>query len=151
MALRTSDAVWEGDLKNGKGRMKLGGGAFEGAYSFSSRFEEGKGTNPEELIGAAHAGCFSMALSGSLAAAGYMSRKINTTAKVHLDKAGEGFKITQIELISEGDVPGIQESVFLDIAEKARKNCPVSQALIGVEIKLDARLVGSGVKSGARS
>ena len=151
MALRISDAVWEGDLRSGKGRMKFGGGAFEGAYSFSSRFEDGKGTNPEELIGAAHAGCFSMALSGALTAAGHTPRRISTTARVHLDKVGEGFTITQIELVTQGEVPGIQEPAFLEIAENAKKNCPVSRALTGVEIKLDARLVGSEVKSGSRS
>ena len=142
MAVRTSEAEWVGGLTDGKGTMKLGSGAFQGAYSFSSRFEEGAGTNPEELIGAAHAGCFSMALSFFLGNAGYKPRRIHTVAKVHLDKVGEGFKITRIDLNTEADIPGIDKKAFLQHAENAKKNCPVSQALAGVEIRMDANLVG---------
>jgi len=141
MAKRTASAVWEGTLREGKGKVKLGSGAFEGQYSFASRFEEGTGTNPEELIGAAHAGCFSMALAAGLTKAHLNPTRINTTANVSLEKVGEGFKITTIELNTEGDVPGIDESAFLDHAETAKKNCPVSQALAGVDIKLNAKLV----------
>ena len=140
MPVRSSSAVWEGDLRGGKGRMKVGNGAYEGPYSFVSRFESGAGTNPEELIGAAHAGCFSMAFSNILAKAGHTPKSVSTTAKVHLDKVGEGFKITTIELVTEGVVPGIDEKSFREHAETAKKNCPVSQALGGVEIKLDATL-----------
>lgn len=143
MAKRKASAVWEGTLREGKGRVKLGSGAFEGQYSFASRFEEGTGTNPEELIGAAHAGCFSMALAAGLSRAGLKPTSISTTANVSLEKVGEGFKITTIELDTEAEVPGIDQSSFLDHAESAKKNCPVSQALAGTEIKLNARLVKS--------
>ena len=107
MAARSANAVWEGDLKSGKGKVKLGSGAFEGTYSFSSRFEEGKGTNPEELIGAAHAGCFSMALSAGLGRAGFTPTRIQTEARVHLEKAEDGFKISRIQLVTEAEVPGM--------------------------------------------
>jgi osmotically inducible protein OsmC len=120
--------------------MKFGSGAFEGNYSFASRFEQGPGTNPEELIAAAHAGCFSMALSMILEKAGYTTDTIHTVAKVHIDKVGEGFKITTIELETEGKVQGIDETTFLKHAEAAKKNCPVSMALTGAQIKLQARL-----------
>lgn len=141
MATRKASAIWEGTLKEGKGTVKLGSGAFEGAYSFASRFEEGTGTNPEELVGAAHAGCFSMALSAGLTKAGYTPRRISTTANVHLGKVGEAFKITSIELNTEADIPGIEEHAFREQAETAKINCPVSQALSGTDIKLQARLV----------
>jgi osmotically inducible protein OsmC len=140
MPVRTAVAEWKGNLKKGRGAVKLGSGAFEGSYSFASRFEQGQGTNPEELIAAAHAGCFSMALSMMLENAGYTIDTIRTSAKVHIDKVGEGFKITTIELETEGKVPGIDETTFLKHAETAKKNCPVSMALAGVEIKLQARL-----------
>lgn len=140
MPVRTAVAVWKGNLKKGRGTVKLGSGAFEGSYSFASRFEKGPGTNPEELIAAAHAGCFSMALSMMLEGAGYTIDAIRTVANVHIDKAGEGFKITTIELETEGSVPGIDEATLLKHAEAAKKNCPVSMALTGVEIKLRARL-----------
>jgi osmotically inducible protein OsmC len=140
MPVRNAEAVWEGNLKNGKGKMRLGGGAFEGSYSFASRFEQGPGTNPEELIAAAHAGCFSMALSMILEKAGYTAEHIHTIAKVHIDKAGEGFKITTIELETEGKVPGLDEKTFMKHAEDAKKNCPVSMALTGAQIKLNAKL-----------
>jgi lipoyl-dependent peroxiredoxin len=141
MAIRTGQAVWEGNLINGKGTVKLGSGAYEGQYSFSSRFENGVGTNPEELIGAAHAGCFSMALSHALAEAGFTPKRVATTAKVHLQKVDAGFKITLIELNTESQVPGIDNNRFQQIAENAKVNCPVSQALAATEIKLDARLI----------
>ena len=141
MPTRSANAVWEGKLQNGQGTMKLGSGAFEGNYSFPSRFESGKGTNPEELIGAAHAGCFSMALAAALGQAGYTPERVQTEAKVHLEKVGEGFKITKIELETEASIPNIDESEFQEQAEAAKKNCPVSQALTGTEITLNAKLM----------
>lgn len=142
MAVRNASAVWEGDLRSGSGRVRLGSGAFEGAYSFVSRFEEGTGTNPEELIGAAHAGCFSMALSAALGRAGTPPNRISTEARVHLEKVGEAFSITRIELATEGEVPGIDQAGFVEAAEGAKKNCPVSRALAGVEISVEAKLAG---------
>ncbi len=121
--------------------MRFGGGAFEGAYSFSSRFEQGQGTNPEELIAAAHAGCFSMATAGGLGKAGFKPESISTKATVHLDSVSGAFSITRIDLDMEADVPGIDEAKFLEIAEASKKGCPVSRALAAVpEIKLTARL-----------
>jgi len=140
MPIRKANAVWEGNLPKGKGTISFGSGAFEGAYSFGSRFEGAVGTNPEELIAAAHAGCFSMALSHGLAMAGHIPTSVKTSAKVHLDKVGDGFKITTIELITEGVVPGINEATFLKFAEDAKVNCPVSQALAATEITLTATL-----------
>lgn len=139
MAVRTSSAVWQGGLKEGQGTMKLGSGTFEGAYSFGTRFEEDRGTNPEELIGAAHAGCFSMALAGQLGRAGYTPRRIESTARVHLEKQGEGFGIGRVELRTEADVPGIEEAEFEKIAQAAKEGCPVSRVLRAT-IELDARL-----------
>jgi osmotically inducible protein OsmC len=141
MPTRNADATWEGDLKSGKGTMRLAGGAYEGAYSFASRFESGKGTNPEELIAAAHAGCFSMALSHGLAQAGFTPKRVHTTAKVHLEKTADGFAIPRIDLVTEADVPGISEDVFRQQADTAKRNCPVSKLLKAAEITLDARLV----------
>lgn len=141
MTVRTSQAQWKGSLKEGQGTMKLGSGAYEGNYSFPSRFESGKGTNPEELIAAAHAGCFSMALSLFLGNAGYTPKRIDTTAKVHLEQGGGGFDITRIELDTEAEVPGISESQFREQAEAAKTNCPVSKALAGPRISLNAKLV----------
>lgn len=141
MAIRNAEAIWEGTLREGRGRVKLGSGAFEGAYSFQSRFEEGAGTNPEELIGAAHAGCFSMALSADLGRSGYTPKRIHTTAQVHLEQVEGKSRITKIYLDTEAEVPGIDEEIFLEHAEGAKKGCPVSQALAGVEITLNARLV----------
>ena len=141
MPVRNAEARWEGDLPNGKGTMRFGGGAFEGQYSFSSRFEEGAGTNPEELIAAAHAGCFSMALSNGLAKAGFTPTRVDTTASVHLDKTDAGFGITKIELRTEAEVPGIDEAAFKEQTDTAKTNCPVSKALASVEISLDAKLV----------
>jgi osmotically inducible protein OsmC len=140
MPARTATARWEGGLKDGKGSMRLGGGAFEGQYSFSSRFEDGVGTNPEELIGAAHAGCFSMALSAGLEKAGYTANSVETTANVHLSPADGGFRISRIELSSIADVPSIDADTFAQQAEAAKQNCPVSKALAGVDIALDAKL-----------
>lgn len=142
MATRTGSAVWEGTLREGKGTVKLGSGAYEGPYSFASRFESGTGTNPEELIGAAHAGCFSMALAAGLTKEGFSPKRIATTAKVKLDNVGGGFKIVSIELETEAEIPGIEEQAFQEQAETAKKNCPVSQALAGTEITLQAKLVG---------
>ncbi len=141
MPTRNAHAVWEGELKGGKGTMKLGSGAYEGAYSFESRFEEGTGTNPEELIGAAHAGCFSMAFSGALGKAGFSPKRVSTDAKVHLEKVGEGFSITKVVLNMEAKVPDIDEGKFNELAEGAKNNCPVSRALGGVTIELKAKLV----------
>ena len=121
--------------------MKLGTGAFEGGYTFASRFENGKGTNPEELIGAAHAGCFSMALSAGLGRAGFTPEYVKTSAKVTLEKVNDAFSITTIELKTEAKIPNIDEKAFLEQAEGAKKGCPVSKALTGVNIKLDAKLV----------
>jgi len=140
MPERISEAMWEGDLIKGKGKIRLGSGAYEGSYSFGSRFEQAPGTNPEELIGAAHAGCFSMALSMILGQAGYKVEHIHTTAKVHIDKVAEGYKITTIELETEGQVPGIDERTFREKADAAKKGCPVSMALAGVDIRLKAKL-----------
>jgi lipoyl-dependent peroxiredoxin len=141
MPTRNASAVWEGDLKSGRGSIKLGSGAWEGKYSFSTRFEGAPGTNPEELIGAAHAGCFSMALSAALGKAGFTPTRISTTADVALEKVGEGFKITKITLHTQASVPNIDEAKFKETAEGAKKNCPVSQALSATAIELDAKLV----------
>jgi osmotically inducible protein OsmC len=140
MAVRSAEAEWKGNLREGQGTVKLGSGAYEGRYSFASRFESGTGTNPEELIGAAHAGCFSMALSAGLGRAGYTPTRIHTTAKVHLEKVGEGFGITKIELETEAQIPGIDAKTFHEHAEGAKKGCPVSKALAGTEITLTAKL-----------
>jgi osmotically inducible protein OsmC len=141
MATRTGSAIWEGTLKQGKGTMKLGSGAYEGPYSFSSRFENGTGTNPEELIGAAEAGCFSMALSANLEKAGHPAKRITTTATVKLETVGGGPKITTIDLKTEAQVPGIDEAKFRETAEQTKKTCPVSVVLAGAQINLDAKLV----------
>ncbi len=140
MAVHTASAVWNGKLQDGQGTMKLGSGAFEGKYSFRSRFEDGGGTNPEELIGAAHAGCFSMALAFTLGEAGHSPQNVATSAVVNLEKVADGFAITTIELNCEADVPGIGEEEFLKFADQAKQGCPVSKALAGVEIKLNAKL-----------
>jgi len=142
MAVRSAEAEWKGSLREGAGRMKLGSGAFEGSYSFPSRFESGAGTNPEELIGAAHAGCYSMALSAGLGKAGFTPTRIHTVARVHLEKVGEGFGITRIELETEAEVPGIGAAAFQEQAEGAKKGCPVSKALAATEITLKATLKG---------
>ena len=141
MPARIADAEWRGKLKEGTGRVHLGSGTFEGPYDFKSRFGDGGGTNPEELIAAAHAGCFSMAFANILAGAGHTAESVRTTAKVHLGKVGESFAITKIELSTEGRVPGIDAAAFQTHAEAAKKGCPVSKALAAVEITLTARLL----------
>ena len=140
MPVRKASAVWNGGLRDGNGSMKFQSGAFEGKYSFGSRFEEAGGTNPEELIAAAHSGCFSMALSAALGKAGFTPKSINTDASVTLEKVGEGFGITRIDLKTVASVPDIDEAKFREIAQAAKENCPVSKALKAVEITLDARL-----------
>jgi lipoyl-dependent peroxiredoxin len=140
MPVRTAEAEWKGDLPKGSGRMKTQTGSFEGAYSAGSRFEEATGTNPEELIAAAHAGCFSMAFSNQLAKAGFPPDSVKTTAKVHIEKGEAGFSITKIELQTRAKVPGVDEKTFREKAEAARTGCPVSKALQAVPITLDARL-----------
>ncbi len=139
MPVRKAEAEWKGNLREGSGHVKFG--AFDGPYSFASRFESGKGTNPEELIGAAHAGCFSMALSAGLGRAGFTPARVHTTAAVHLEKVGEGFEITKIELDCEASVPNVSESVLQGQANAAKEGCPVSKALKGTQITLKARLV----------
>lgn len=141
MAVRNAEAEWQGDLKSGKGTMKLGSGAFEGPYSFQSRMEDGAGTNPEELIGAAHAGCFSMQLSAMLAHGGHPPKRLHTTAQVHFGPAGGGFEISKIELRTEADVPGLSAEEFQKTAEEAKKICPVSKALSATPISLEATLL----------
>ena len=138
---RKAQAQWNGDLKGGKGEMSLGSGAFKGAYSFGTRFEGAPGTNPEELIGAAHAGCFSMALSAALGKAGFTPKSVRTNATVTLDKVGEGFGITRIDLDTEASIPGIDDAKFQEIAKGAKENCPVSKALASTPIHLKAVLV----------
>ena len=141
MATRNGSAEWKGDLGSGSGRLTVGKGAWEGDYSFASRFEEGEGTNPEELLAAAHAACFSMALSHMLAEHGHEPRSVRTTAKVQLRNVGGAPTIQQIELETEGDVPSIDEAHFREHAEEAKAGCAVSRALGGVEeINLSARL-----------
>ena len=142
MPKRKADARWDGSLQEGNGTMRMATGSYEGPYSFQSRFEEGDGTNPEELIAAAHAGCFSMQLSGLLGAAGHDPESVETTATVHLDKVEEGFKIARIDLNATAHVPGIDEGEFQRHVEEAKKICPVSQALRAVEITASAELAG---------
>lgn len=141
MATRNGSAEWKGDLKGGSGELTVGDGVFNGPYSFASRFEEGEGTNPEELLAAAHAACFSMALSAALAGAGNTPDSIKATAKVHLRQVDDLPTIAQIDLDVEGAVPGLDEAGFVEFAEKAKAGCVVSRALGGVkEINLTARL-----------
>lgn len=137
---RSSTAVWEGSIMDGKGTMTIGTGAWTGPFSFKSRFEDGKGTNPEELIAAAHAGCYSMALSAALSKSGTPPTKVETTAKVNLAKIETGFAIDKIHLVTKAKVPGIDAAKFKEIAETAKKNCPVSKVLAGAAITLDASL-----------
>jgi osmotically inducible protein OsmC len=141
MPIRTASARWQGNFTEGSGTVKTGKGGYEGNYSAKSRFEEGQGTNPEELIGAAHAGCFSMAFSKALADAGFAPASVETTAKVHLDKTDAGMTVTRIALETVGDVPGIDVADFQKIAEGAKENCPISRLLSpGAQISLDATL-----------
>ncbi len=139
MATRKAQAVWQGSLKDGQGTMKFG--SFEGAFTYASRFEEGTGTNPEELIGAAHAGCFSMSLSSNLGKAGFTPQRIQTQATVYLERVEGKNRITRIHLDCEAQVPGIDNEAFQSIAEAAKSGCPVSAALSAVEITLTARLL----------
>jgi osmotically inducible protein OsmC len=137
----TSSAVWEGGLRNGHGKFSAGSGAFGGDYTFATRFESAKGTNPEELIAAAHAACLSMALSAGLEAAKTPATRISTKASCTVEKAGDGFRITKIRLEVRGQVPGLDQAGFETAAQKASEGCPVSQALKGnLEMELDARL-----------
>jgi osmotically inducible protein OsmC len=138
---RKAQASWNGTLKEGDGTMKFGSGAYEGAYTWSSRFEEAKGTNPEELIAAAHAGCFSMALSGDLVKAGFTPTRISTDATVHLTKEEAGWTISSIDLRTEAAVPGIDEAKLQEIAGGTSQKCPVSRALGSVTIRADVKLV----------
>ncbi|MFN1834660.1 OsmC family protein [Balneola sp. MJW-20] len=141
MPVKNANAVWNGDLKSGKGTMSLGSGTFEGAYTFATRFEDADGTNPEELIGAAHAGCFSMAFSNELAKAGFVPESVETHAEVTLEMIDGAPTISTISLKVNAQVPGIDDDKFQEIAEGAKKNCPVSRALASVNtIKLDATL-----------
>ena len=141
MPARAASAEWKGSLKEGKGVMKMVSGAYEGPYSFASRFESGTGTNPEELIAAAHAGCFSMALSAGLGKAGFTPTSVQTTATVHLGPLGEGMGVVKIDLDTVANVPGIDEKTFMEQAEGAKKGCPISKALAAVpQITLKARL-----------
>lgn len=145
MPTRKAEAEWKGNLAEGEGKLKVGSGAFEGPYSFKSRFEEGEAaTNPEELIGAAHAGCFTMALIAALSRAGIKPTRIHTEAKVKLEKVGEAFAITQIDLETEAEVPGVDDAAFQNYASGAKQNCPVSKALAGTEIHLNAKLLNAG-------
>ncbi|UVK37569.1 OsmC family protein [Mesorhizobium sp. AR10] len=144
MTIREASAEWQGTLKEGSGRLLLGSGVFEGAYSFPSRFENGPGTNPEELIAAAHAGCFSMALSAILGSADHVPVHIRTVAKVHLGATAAGPTITRIELETRADVPGLEPEEFQRLAEAAKTTCLVSRALAGVSnISLKAELIPS--------
>jgi osmotically inducible protein OsmC len=140
MAVRTSSAEWKGTLRDGAGTVKLASGAYEGPYTYTSRFESGAGTNPEELVGAAHAGCFSMFLASLITKEGFTPVRIATTASVHL---GAGPTITLVELKTEAEVPGLTEEKFQALAEAAKKGCPVSKALTGPEIRLQATLLRS--------
>lgn len=137
---RTAKAQWSGDLQHGEGRVSLGSGLLSAPYSFRSRMQDGAGTNPEELIGAAHAGCFTMALDAALGGAGFTPTKLETTATVHLTQIEGGFSIPRIELQVSGQVPNIDEARFREIAAEAKATCPVSKALAGVEITLQATL-----------
>lgn len=141
MVKRVADALWNGDLQNGSGQIALGSGAFKGPFSYKSRFEDGTGTNPEELIAGAHAGCFSMALSFALAQGGHPATSVKTRATVNFGPVPGGFAISRIELETQGQVPGIDAATFQKFAADAKANCPVSKALAGVEITLKAALV----------
>ncbi len=143
MATRNGSAEWTGDLRGGRGTVTVDSGLFDGQYSYSTRFEEGPGTNPEELIGAAHAACFSMALSNILSEAGHVPDSVKTVARVHLRIVDGGPAISQIDLVTEGKVPGIDDAQFSEFAGQAKEGCPVSKALAAVEeITLEAKLAG---------
>jgi lipoyl-dependent peroxiredoxin len=140
---RKAEAQWNGGLKGGKGNLKVGSGAFSGPYSFAGRFESGGGTNPEELLGAAHAGCFTMALSSALEKAGHTATNVTTTATVHLTKGDAGFSISGIDLVTRGVVPGVSEAEFQKLADDTKTGCIVSRALSAVPMTLDAKLVSA--------
>ena len=142
MPTRHAEATWTGDLKSGNGDFNGASGAVSGSYGFGTRFENAAGTNPEELIGAAHASCFSMALAAGLGKAGHQPKRVHTTADVTIDKVGEGFKITKILLKTEGEVPGIDEKTFREFAEKTKTGCPVSQALSATPMELQVSFKG---------
>jgi len=142
MTVRKSEATWQGNLAKGSGTMKLGSGLFEGPYTFASRFEEGEGTNPEELVGAAHAGCYSMFLSALLSADDFVPTRIHTTATVHLDRIDGAPTIHKIELACKAEVPGVSQEQFAEYAAQAKAQCPVSKALAAVgSVELTAELV----------
>ena len=141
MSKNTASAVWKGDLKNGNGKIKLTSTAIEANYTFSSRFENGKGTNPEELVAAAHAACFSMAFANTVAGKGYKPEEVSTVAVATLSNPGNGFLITQMELTTEARITGIDESTFQALANDAKANCPISKTLSAVNIKLNAKLL----------
>src|SRR5215469_4032094 len=144
MAIRTSEAEWQGDLRQGKGTMRLGSGAFTGNYSFATRFgDDPSGTNPEELVAAAHAGCYSMALSNGLASAGFTPTSVHTTARVHFNRDETGFALNPIDLEVRAVVPGIDEETFQKLAKEASISCPVSKALRATTINLSATLASS--------
>jgi lipoyl-dependent peroxiredoxin len=140
MTTRNSRAEWNGDLQSGKGALEVGDGVFEGSYTFASRFEEGDGTNPEELAAAAHAACFSMALSNMLAQAGSPPESVRTEAAMHLEKVEGAPTITRVELTTRGRVPGMEAADFVEHAEKAKTGCPISKLFAGAEITVDAQL-----------
>jgi lipoyl-dependent peroxiredoxin len=142
MPVRTAQAVWEGTSREGKGRVRAEGGGFEGPYSHASRFEEGAGTNPEELLAAAHAACFSMALASRLTKAGTAPRRIQAVSHVSIDKVEGDWAVTRIRLVVEADVPGANRADFDRLAEDAKVNCPISKALRAVPIELEAKLTG---------
>ena len=141
MLTRTGDAVWEGGLKEGKGSLSFGNGAYEGPYSFSSRFEEEPGTNPEELVATAHAACFSMAFSATLEKNGFVPISVKTEAKLNFEKLESGFRITKITLHAKAEVPGIENDNFQDLGQEAKESCPISQALKTITIELKAELI----------
>ncbi|MBD3257752.1 OsmC family peroxiredoxin [candidate division GN15 bacterium] len=137
---KNAQAHWEGSLKQGKGNMQVGSGSYNSEYEAASRFESGNGTNPEELIGAAHAGCYSMSLAKTLTEAGHEPKRVDTKAAVELEKSGDGFQISTITLTTEAEVPGMDENVFTKLANQARDDCVVSKALKGVTIDLKTNL-----------
>ncbi|HEV2352178.1 MAG TPA: OsmC family protein [Terriglobia bacterium] len=140
MPVRSAEAEWKGNLLEGSGHMKMGN-SYDGPFTFKSRMENGPGTNPEELIAAAHSGCYSMAFSATLAKNGFSPKRVHTKANVRFEKVGDGFSITNIELDMEGEVPGIDHAKFQELAEAAKKGCPVSKALTGTNITLKAKLL----------
>ncbi len=141
MPIRRSESEWQGGLKDGKGKMRLGSGAFEGSYDFISRFEEGEGTNPEELIAAAHSGCFSMQLAHNIEEEGYEPKSVKTEASVKIENVDGGFAITEIHLKNKSKVPDIDEDLFEELAQAAKTDCPVSKALAATKIRLETELI----------